>query len=110
LNLRRIIGIVFVIGGIVLLGIAHYIRVQVEAGKIEIAEGEKKVDTARELFSLHPATKGIGEGITQSGERKIAEGKQEVVAYSRLANQLQIGGFILIALGIVIIVIPKRKK
>lgn len=110
LVIKRIIGIIIAVGGIVMIGIAHYIKGQVEEGKIQISEGQQQVDQTNKLFSMSPYTKGIGEGLTSSGQRQINQGKQDVAYYTMVANRLRIGGIVAIVVGLGVIFIGPRKK
>jgi hypothetical protein len=110
MNIRRIIGIIAVIGGIVLICISRYIKSEILAGNEQISSGEKQLSTMDKLFSLNPSTKPLGDQMTSSGRKKIAEGREEIAYYTRLANQLQIGGIILIVAGGVIFITGKKRK
>jgi uncharacterized protein YjeT (DUF2065 family) len=109
-NIRRALGILIIIGGIVLFGISQYIKGQVEEGKMKISNAEKKIEQGNKLFSFNPISKQVGQQITGSAQKKINEGKEEVDYYTQLANQLQIGGYILMIVGLVIVLIPKKTK
>ena len=107
---RKILGLILVVGGLALLIVSGYIKNQVAGGKEQISSAEKKVGQANKLFSLSPATKDIGGAVTGGAEKKIKAAKGEVAYYAQLANQLQVGGFIVLAVGIVIFLIPSKKR
>ena len=110
MNIRRILGIVVVIAGIALIVISQYIKTQVAEGNLQISSAQQKVDQGNKLFSLSPYSKPIGQQMTGSAQKKINAGQEQVAYYDQLADQLQIGGIILIVIGAVIILIPRRAK
>jgi hypothetical protein len=107
---RRILGLIVLIGGVVLLFISNYIKGQVAGGEEQISSAQKKVKQADSLFSLNPVAKDIGGSLTKGAQKKIDTAKDKVAYYAELARQLQVAGFIVIALGVIIILIPSRKK
>lgn len=109
MNTKRNIGITLMIVGIGLMGASYYIKRQVEEGKIEISGAQKKVDTTNWLFSLSPTTKQLGDGLTDSAQKKINEGKQEVLDYQTLAGKLMIGGIIVAVFGVVLAIWGRQK-
>ena len=66
---KRIFGIVALVIGIVLVGFSSYIKSQVAQGKVKIDNAQKQVDQGSSLFSLSPATKEVGKGITDSAQK-----------------------------------------
>ncbi len=110
MNLKRIIGGVVILGGVVMLFIANYIQNEIEAGTLKITKAEKSVGQANSLFSLSPATKELSKGAISGANKKIAAGKQEIAYYTKVAHDLQMGGFVLIGAGILVIVLGGHKK
>lgn len=111
MNLRRIVGIVVCIAGVVLILVSAYIKNQVAEGKEQIAEGQQKVNTGKALFGSNPYTKDVSQkAIFDPAEKKIKAGQEEVSEYETLANRLQIGGIILIIASLGIVFIPGKKK
>jgi hypothetical protein len=107
---KRLLGIVFVIAGLVLLGCSSYIRSQVEQGKVEISSGQRKVDTANSMFNMTPATKPVGQAFTSGAQSKINAGQGEVDYYEQMARSLLIGGVVLIVVGAIVFVLGLKKK
>ncbi|MBS0620858.1 MAG: hypothetical protein JSS61_05320 [Verrucomicrobia bacterium] len=104
-------GIFFMLCGGALFGLSQYIADQVAQGEQKISSAQKKVDTGSRLFSLSPVGQDVGKGITDSAQKKIDAGKQQVAEYSQLAHQLQTGGIIVAAIGLVGVLFGgKRKK
>ena len=113
MNVKRIIGIIVVIVGVVLLFVSANIKKQVAEGTLKVTKAEKSVSTANSLFSLSPTAKQLTQGSMKSAEKKIKAGKEDIAYYSKLADELQMGGFILIGAGILIVVLgghTKKKK
>ena len=100
----RILGIVLVIAGVVAICFSSYINSQVAQGKIQVAQGEQKMNAGKQLFSVTPLTEKIGEGMTSGGDKKIAEGKQKIAHYQGVANSLMTIGVILIIAGAAIFI------
>jgi hypothetical protein len=111
MNLKRIIGILICIGGIVLIFVSIYITTQVESGKLQISSAESKVSTGKTLFGLTPVTKEAGNQLFfNSAEGQINAGKEEVAYYESLASILKIVGIIAIVVGLGVIFIPFGRK
>lgn len=107
---KRIVGIIFILGGIALLLISKYITEQVEDGKKQISSAQKKVDQGSTLFSLSPYTKGVGEELTGSAQKKIDAGKQEVAYYEAVAGQLKVGGIACLVVGGILFIFGRKAK
>lgn len=107
---KRILGIVILIGAITMIYFSYYIKTRVNEGKGQISDAQKNVDTADSLFSLSPATKGIGKGLTGAAQKKIDEGQLQISQYEGLASFLQIGGIILVVVGVGVILMGGRKR
>ncbi len=107
---KRILGIVILIGAVTMIYFSYYIKTRVNAGKGQISDAQKKVDTADSLFSLSPATKDFGKGLTGSAQKKIDEGQVQIDQYERLASFLQIGGIVLVVVGVGVILVGGRKR
>ncbi len=107
----RVLGVLVVILGGSLFYFSNYIAEQVEEGKQQVVEGQKKVDTVRNFSALSPYTKDLGGMVADSGQKKIDAGKQDIHKYSQLANQLHLGGVIVVITGFCLIglsFIPKK--
>jgi hypothetical protein len=83
---------------------------QVNEGNAQIKKAEKMVDQGNSLFSLSPATKQLGKGITQSAEKKINMGKEQIAYYTALAGQLKMAGIILLIIGGVLTLLRCPRK
>ncbi len=75
MNFKKVVGTVLVIGGVAMIGLGAYIKGQVNEGKEKISSAQEKVDTGNSLFSMSPATKELGKGVTGSAQKKINAGK-----------------------------------
>lgn len=107
---KRIIALLFIIGGIALLFFSSYIVSQVEEGKEQIATARQQVKRGKSILDLFSATKPIGEQLEKSAERKIAAGQKDIAKYQQLAGQLRIAGFVVIFIGIVLFFWPGQEK
>ena len=107
---KRIFGILLVLAGVALILTSNYITNQVEAGKEQISSAQDKVNKGNSLFSMSPYTKDVGQEITGSAQKKIDEGKMQVLQYETLAGKLKIGGYVLIIAGGLLIIFGRRKK
>ncbi len=110
MNLRRVLGILMIVGGIVLILTSNYISERVLEGKAQIASGQRKVDTADSVFGMSRATKPVGKAFTGSGQRRIDAGQREVDRYEQLAGQFRMGGYALIIVGLIVTLVPRRKR
>ncbi|MFI5344222.1 MAG: hypothetical protein ACHQUC_08385 [Chlamydiales bacterium] len=110
MNVKRIFSIIVILVGIAMVGGAYYIRDQVAQGKLEISSGERQINQTESLFSANPASKMVGDEVTKSGREKIAAGNQEISYYENMARNLQIGGFVLIVLGVAFFFFSGRRK
>ena len=99
MKIVRTFAVLFIIGGIAAILMSNYITEQVNEGKIKIAKGEKSVDQGNQLFSLNPYTKQLGQNMTNSAQKKINAGKDQVAEYQQLAQSLMTGGIIAIVVG-----------
>lgn len=108
--IRKIIGILLAIAGIVLLFTSDNISRQVNEGKIEIAVGQQKVDDTNSIFGMSRVTKPFGKAFTDSGQQRINAGQQEVDKYEKLSGQIKMGGYALIVIGLILILIPSMKR
>lgn len=110
MNVKRIVGIIVFIIGVAMLFISSNIKKQVAEGTLKVTSAEKSVNQANSLFSLSPATKQLTQGSIKGAEKKIAAGKAEIAYYSKLADELQMGGFVLSLAGILVFVLGKDRK
>ena len=107
--MRRIIGIVILIIGIALIGFSMYIKGRVAEGRGQISDVQRQVDTGTGLFKFNPITEEVGKELSRPAQKKIDRASQEANEYEQMAKWLKIGGIILIVIGAVVIIIPKRK-
>ncbi len=108
MNLKRVFGFIVLIIGVVMLFVSNNIKEQVAAGTLKVKSAEKTVNQANSLFSLSPTAKQLTEGSMQGAQKKIAAGKEQIAYYSKLADELQLGGFVLIGAGILIIILGRK--
>lgn len=109
MNLKKLIGIVMLIGGIIMIVTSIYIKNEVSSGRREISSSQRQVNQANDLFSLTPQTKEVGKVFTDSAQGQINKGTLKADLYAKRALWLQIGGIILIILGIGVFFVGKKK-
>ncbi|MBS0605159.1 MAG: hypothetical protein JSS60_09030 [Verrucomicrobia bacterium] len=99
MKIARVLGILIIIAGIASILFSNYIMEQVAEGKIKIEKGEKAIKQGNQLFSLNPVAKEVGKGLTDSAQKKINEGQQQVAYYENLAQTLKTAGIAGIVVG-----------
>lgn len=109
MHFKKVIGFVVLGLGAILLVFSYYIAEQVAEGRARVDRAQGQVDTANSLFSLNPTTKQIGKGFTSPIQKKIDEGSLDVSEYTALAHKLQVGGIILIVIGLGALVFWKKR-
>ena len=110
MKLKVTISVIFIVIGIVLIGCSIFVKSKVSQGQTQIETAQKSIDTGNTLFSLTPATKNLGKGMTGGAQKKIDAGKEQVAFYAGVANLAQIGGIILVAVGAGALLIRAKKK
>ena len=110
MSAKRIFGIIVFIAGVVMLFVSSNIKKQIAEGTLKVNAAEKSVGQANSLFSLSPTAKQLTQGSMQKAQKKIAAGKQDIARYTKIADELQIGGFVLIGAGILIFVLGRGHK
>lgn len=110
MNYKQVLGIFAIIAGVILIFVGRYINGQVEAGNLEIASAQKKVNSANSLFSRNPVTKQIGQGMTSGAQSKINAGQEDVNYYTIVAERCQLGGIALIVVGAGMVFFFRTKK
>jgi hypothetical protein len=111
MNLKRIIGILIAVVGLASIFFANHIKAQVGEGKEKVSSAEKSVGQGQSLFGSNPVTQQIGQkALFDPAQKKINAGKEEIAYYETLASRLEIGGAILIVVGLGIAFIPFSRK
>ncbi len=110
MNFRRILGIILLLAGLTSVGFSIYIKREVAQGKEQVASGQQKVDQGKVLFSLSPATKPIGEGITAPAQNRINQGRRDIAHYEKVSNYLLYGGLLAIIFGALLLFFPRKSQ
>lgn len=110
MNFKKVIGILVLLGGISTLLFAFYIQTQLNQGKRTVEQAQKAVDKGSILFKINPVTEEMGKGISNAAQKKIDEGKREIIYYQGVVQQLLIGGAIITLVGGLIILWGMKKK
>lgn len=108
--MKKILGSLALIIGIIMIFVSIYIKTQVEQGRELVGSAKEKVETGKTLFSLSPYTKEVGKGIAKGAEKKIKKGEMEIGKYEAISNFAMYGGIVLIVVGSVIFFIPGKQK
>ncbi|MBS0652667.1 MAG: hypothetical protein JSR39_03980 [Verrucomicrobia bacterium] len=107
---KSIIGSLLLICGIALIGFSMYVTSQVEEGKGKVSSAQSKVNKGKGLFSGDPLSEEIGKGLTSGAQKKIDEGKQQIVYYEGVAYWTKNGGIACIIIGLGVFFIPTKKS
>ena len=106
---KRILGILILVAGVVMILYSNYIFEQIGEGKGKIARAEQQMQTGKELFSFAPAqvtespiVQGVGEHVSSSIQQKINEGKATIAYYEKVATGLKWGGWAAIIVGAIL--------
>lgn len=110
MSAKNIIAILVIICGIALIVVSNVIKSRVEEGRIQVSSAQGQVDTANQLFSMHPYGKEAGKHITGSAQSQINAGNQQILYYVQVADWAQIGGIVLIVIGVGIFFIRGKRK
>lgn len=110
MNFKKIISVVLVVAGALMIAGAYSIKNQVAQGKIQLSDAESTVNTGKALFSVNPVSKEVGNQLTKSVDRKIAEGHDQIAFYSKLAENLIISGIVLIVIGVGLFIFYGRRS
>lgn len=102
MNVKRILGIVLLLAGIACILFAKYINNQITEGQAKVDKAQQQVDQSNSLFSLNPVTKEVGKGLTNPIQQKINAGQATIEQYEALALWLNVGGIVLIVLGVIV--------
>ncbi len=105
----KIFRVVLILIGLGLVGGSMYIQSQVDEGKVKIKKAEKAVGQGNALFSLNPVAKEFGKGLTDSAQKKIDEGKDQIGSYTQLADRLKISGIVLALIGVGLFFVRKKR-
>lgn len=101
----RILGIVILCIGFVVLFFGNYIANQIEAGKEQIQSGQSQINTYKNIFSINPVSKQVGNQMMKPYEERISRGQTEITEYEALVIKLRIAGVILIIIGLALALI-----
>lgn len=110
MNMKKIIGIAVIILGLGMIIASMNITSRVESGRIEIADGQRKVDQTNTLFSYNSTTKQIGKGFTDGGQSKINKGIKTAADYEALAERLNLWGIIFLVVGAAVVALGLWKR
>lgn len=102
--MRKIIGIICLLIGLGLLGYGYY-------GKQEIAKAREQISSAKApsegILPENPVSEYIEKPIVEGQKAKYS---REVDQYELPVNLMLIGGGVFTLIGILLLVIPKKKR
>ncbi len=99
MRLYKIIGILLIVGGIASFIFANYIRSQVDQGKHKVRKAQSAVNSANQVASGDPTLYLFSRTATGPIQKKINEGKKDIVYFQSLAKTLDVVGFIALVAG-----------
>ena len=88
--MRRIFSIIFIVLGLLSIGIAEYIDRSISQGLNQIDSAEGSLDQLGKISSLSPITKSIDIQINKKANSKIEQGYSEIQEYTLISNLLKI--------------------
>jgi hypothetical protein len=109
MDAKRIFAIALIVVGAIMLFFSHYIAERVAEGRLQIASGQRQVNTLDSAFSHSEYTKPVGGFITGGAQRKIDAGRADADQYESMAHKLQFGGVVLIIIGAGMLFIGRRR-
>ncbi len=86
MNLKRILGLILGVFGIVLLVFGSYINGLVKEGRKKISDAQKGLDRGSSILSLTPITKQVGKTAMSGIQEKINAGEEGANYYAHLAR------------------------
>lgn len=107
---KQVLGLLVVIAGIGGIVISKSIDNRLAQANEEISGAKEKVSQGNALFSLNPVAKEIGQGVTESANKKISAGEEEVAHYRQVSMQFWYGGIALIVVGGCLVLFCRKKK
>lgn len=107
---KRIFGIVVLLVGVAMIFFSMYIMNEVTSGRAQISQAKRNVDQGTKIFNISPVTRGVGQTLSSSANKKIGKYSEEADRYERMAQLLRVGGIVLIVVGGVIIFLSRKKK
>lgn len=108
--MKRLLGIIALVLGVVLIGVSYHIKNQVNEGQMEVNSAQRTVNTGSSLFNTNPVSKEVGKGITSGAQRRIDAGQSEIDYYTNLAHWLMIGGVACLIVGAGAILLGGRRS
>ena len=102
MKIGKILGVLFIIGGIGAICFSQYILSQVHEGKKEVKKTQKAVNLANQALSTNETANQFGRIATNSIQKKINEGKGEISDYEDMAANFNLGGWIVIGIGVIV--------
>lgn len=110
MGVKKFLGIKGFIWGVVLIAASAHIANRVAAGREEIAGAQDQVNQAEGIFGITPVTAEVGEDLAEPNQEQIDFESQRADKYAVISRQIQVGGAILLAIAIALLVMPRKKR
>jgi len=107
--MKKIVGFIFILIGIALIGAFFYIKSRTEEGSRQVQEAQSKVDLGNKLFSLNPVTKQAGGYLSAPMQQRIDAAIEEIGGYEEAARVSKIGGIVFLIVGGLLILVPRKR-
>lgn len=114
MKLLRILGIILIVLGAGSFTMSVYIQSEVNQGRVKIRNAQETVDGAKGITKVTPFTKGFGDVLTDSAQKKIDAGRQDADKYQTMASWLKGLGISFFIIGALMLFVsffyPKKRQ
>lgn len=111
MNVKKVVGILFLVAGCVLFGISLYIEGRLEQGQAQVAQSQEQLEKGvGGPPAVRPYVRRMEKKFTGSIEERIAAGEGQIAYYQQVANQCRWGGIASFAIGIVVLLFSRKKS
>lgn len=100
LMVKLVAGILLILIGVIMIFFSNDIADQIREGRERVSAGQSQVDTFNAPFSVHPYSRQVGQQFTRGAQSQIDAGNQQIAYYSQFVSPLQIGGIVILLLGV----------
>jgi len=110
MSAKKILGILFLLGGMGLFGTSVYIKGRVEEGKQQVSQAEAQVDQGLGgPAPLRPFARRVEKEFTGAAQSRIASAKGDIAHYEQMAKYFQFGGIGLFVIGAGMLIFGRKK-
>jgi uncharacterized membrane protein HdeD (DUF308 family) len=112
--MRRILGILVLLGGIVLLVLSANLKKRIQGGKLKIAEAQQQAQQENGSLPLRPIPRARVESAEEQAKQQAMqrgeETSQELSQFEAYVSWFHVGGIVFIILGAGIFCLSWKKK